>query len=53
MTGVMMYGSSETKMSGPRTTRAMLSTISAIARPKPITKGRVIRAKVSVKRRAR
>ena len=52
ITGVMMNGSSETKMTGPRIARTVLLTVSAIARPTPTTSGSVISVKVSVKRSA-
>ena len=52
MTGVMMNGSRETKMTGPRSDRATLLTTTAMTSPPPMTSGRVIRVNVSVNRRA-
>ena len=52
ITGVMMKGRSETKMIGPRIERAAAFTASAMASPSPMTSGRVISVKVSVKRSA-
>ena len=52
ITGVMMNGSKEAKMIGPRMRRAVASSASARARPRPITSGRVTSVNVSVKRNA-
>ena len=52
MTGVMMNGSREMKMTGPRSARAVLLTAIAIANPITMTSGNVTRVKVRVKRNA-
>ena len=52
ITGVMMNGSRETKMIGPRMERTALLTASAIPSPNSRMSGNVIRVNVSVNRRA-
>ncbi len=52
MIGVMMNGSSEMKITGPRRARTALLTTMAMTSPSPMTSGSVMKVKLRVKRSA-